>query len=214
MEKPKFDTIEEFHTYIEEHAHEHSHLAFLGTILQKTRDLLVERGRVEDAKLAQIEMDALNFDLRDGDLGSMFSGVDKDGQAREYPSIEMFGDERGTYIERRLSGTKHPVLSARFAHVLWKSTMKIGFGQQAIDSYLESLELYEKQDTLKPEEHFGLIISQSLITAFKLSLSTKDKVRITASKTKLLDLLRTFNQESSSHLGANFSSCTNLNVIA
>jgi len=61
------------------------------------------------------------------------------------------------------------------------------------------LELYEKQDTLKPEEHFRLIISQSLITAFKLSLSTKDKVRITASKTKLLDLLRTFNQESSSH---------------
>jgi len=71
--------------------------------LQKTRDLLVERGREEDAKLAQIEMDALNFDLQDGDLGSMFSGVDKGGQAREYPSIEMFGDERGTYIERRLS---------------------------------------------------------------------------------------------------------------
>ena len=196
---PVFDTLLAFHAYADAHAHEFQHLPSLGTIAQHTRDRLITAGNTAEASSAQIEVDALSFDLRDGDLASMFSGSDTTGKLVEYPDPKTFTDARRSYLYRRLQDSNNPALLARYAHVLWKSReRKIEHAHRAIDSYLDSIEPYVQEDSRYPDQHFGLTVSQAIVVTFRIALSINDSERINRCKHRLVDLVSDLNSKSTS----------------
>lgn len=194
-----FDTLRAFYAYADAHAHEFQHLPSLGTIVQHTRDRLSSAGEDDDAGLAQVEVDALNFDLRDGDLSYMFAGHDGSGQLVEYPDLKTFVDDRLSYIRRRLHDSDNSTLLARYAHILWKSgDRRIEHAHRAIDSYLGSIDSYVHEDSCHPDQHFGLTVIQAIISACRIALSINDSERIERCKRRIVDLVTGFNTESTS----------------
>ena len=126
---PILDNLDEFYSYADAHAHELSHLASLGDYAQKIRDRSHRDVTTHDATLSQIEINALSFDLRGGDLASMFTF-----QHGEYPDPNAFDDEHRSYLNRRLQSAKSATLIARYSHVLWKAgERRIDHARRAID---------------------------------------------------------------------------------
>ena len=198
---PILDNLDEFYSYADAHAHELSHLASLGDYAQKIRDRSHRDVTAHDATLSQIEINALSFDLRGGDLASMFTF-----QHGEYPDPNAFDDEHRSYLNRRLQSAKSATLIARYSHVLWKAgERRIDHARRAIDSYLESVELHVQQDTRCPEDHFGILISQEVIAACRIALSIGDSTRVHKCQRKLIDLVTNFNHESSSRYNLVFN---------
>ena len=198
-DSPVFDTLRAFYAYADAHAHEFQHLPSLGTIVQHTRDRLSSAGENDDAGLAQVEVDAISFDLRDGDLSSMFAGHDGNGKIVEYPDLKTFVDDRRSYIRRRLHDSANSTLLARYAHILWNSgDRRIEHAHRAIDSYLGSIDSYVHEDRCRPDQHFGLTVIQAMMSACRIALSINDKERIDRCKRRIVDLVTGFNTESTS----------------
>ena len=198
-DQPTFGRLSEFYAFADAHAHEYPHVQFLGSTLQKTRDRLRGKDEDDEAALVQIEVDALSFDLRGGDLASMFSGVDQDGNQQEYPDTRKFSHDHRSYLERRMQSTKSPALVARYAHILWKCAgHSVVQARQAIDSYLESVDLYKGEDERHPSDSFGLLLSWVVIAAFRISLSICDVERTATCRRILIDLVCNFNTDSKS----------------
>ena len=154
-----FDRLCKFHAFSDVHAHEYPHLQFLGSVVQTTRDHLLGDDRADEAILAQIEVDALSFHLSDGDLASMYTCTDSDGNPQEYPDAMRFNDEQRSHLVRRAQDAKNPTLVARYSHVRWKAPGRtVERAQRAIDSYLESVDLYIQEDERRPSEQFAPLI--------------------------------------------------------
>ena len=92
---------------------------------------------------------------------------------------------------------KNPTLVARYSHVLWKAPGRtVERAHRAIDSYLESVDLYIQEDERHPSEQFAPLISQIVIAAFRIALSIRDSDRINKCLKTPLDLIRNFNPNS------------------
>jgi hypothetical protein len=193
-----FDSLRAFYAYADAHAHEFQHLPSLGTVVQQTRDRLSSAGEDDDAGFAQVEVDVLSFDLRDGDI-ALFAGHDGNGELVEYPDYKTFIDDRRSYVRRRLHGSDNPTLLARYAHILWKSgDRKIEHAHRAIDSYLDSIDLYVHEDRCRPDQQFGLTVTQAMMSACRIAFSINDEERIDRCKRRVVDLVTDFNTASTS----------------
>lgn len=152
----------------QKYSHQHS------DIFKDVRDKLFKDRRDEEAKLAQYEIDFLNFNIHANKLSSLFSGTNEKGEPFEYPSLKQFTEDTYNHLLKRQKEVKNPFLKAKYSHLLWLSPKKkIEYAKTAIDSYIKLIPIRAKQDKLYPTNHFGLQVLESATNAFLLSISTK-----------------------------------------
>jgi hypothetical protein len=176
-------------------AYKYSHQ--LANLFQKLRDLKHKAGFVDEAKLAQWEIDCFSFTLRDGELKPQATMTDDKGHLFAFPDISKFSDEELDYIEKRLSESSNPILKARYVHILWGSKKKHDkYAKIAIDTYLELIKVYEEKDKREPSEHYGLDVVNSIKNAYAFAFQIN--YRTDAVKAEMCRLVRDFNPSSSS----------------
>ena len=84
---------------------------------------------------------------------------------------------------------KNPVLSARYAHILWESPNKHGkYAEIAIDSYLELVEIWTEKDRANPDELYGLSVVESIRTAYYLARNSNNRNKLKKIITKIKEL--------------------------
>ena len=184
---------------MEERALDYKYLHQIADIFQKVRDEMHMKQNVEEEKKAQWEIDIFNFSTKENKIQPLYTMTNDTGEEIKYPNYDRFDDSTYDYIIKRLNSTSHPLLKARYAHVLWFSPKKHGkYAQIAIDAYLELIRLYEEKDKARPREHFGLDILDAVKNAFFLSLNCNDNKRLKRAKSEIKRLIFNFNSESSS----------------
>ena len=120
----------------------------------------------------QWEIDCFSFRIVKNQLKSM---IERDNE--KYPDLDTFSDETYNYYNERLNNTEHPLLKARYAHVLWFSPKKerFSYAKEAIDAYLKLIELYEGKNEYKPEKNYGMDLVGVIQNTFILSHQVKYK---------------------------------------
>jgi len=170
-----FKEIGDLYCHLDSHAQDYAHFGSIGDLFQKCRDLLQSNGREAEAQQAQIELDSFNFWLDEGLLKPTFSGMTQDGKPREYPTIERFDQKAQNYIVARFEAATNPILKARYAHVLWLTTKDYRYAESAIQEYFAAVPLHEASDLAKPLDQHGLNVSESIIAASIIVMSTNSK---------------------------------------
>jgi len=106
-----------------------------------------------------------------------------------------FDENAYGYAAKRLQTTKNPILTARYAHVLWSGPKKnISYARIAIDSYIEAAKVYEQKDRAEPNGQWGLEVVSGILNAYGLAVKTK--CRPDEVKMWMLDLIKHFNPQS------------------
>ena len=77
------------------------------------------------------------------------------------------------------------------------------YAKAAIDSYLELVKIYEKQDTEKPDKHYGLDAMNAIRNAFFIACQVKH--RLADAKSEIIRLIKKFNVKSSSTFALRFN---------
>jgi len=195
----EFLDLESVYEHLEERALDYKYLHQIANVFQKVRDEMHKKQNVEEEKKAQWEIDVFNFSIKENKIHPLHIKTNDKGEKVKYPTYDRFDNFTYDYIIKRLNSTSHPLLKARYAHILWFSPKKHGkYSQIAIDAYLELIKLYEEKDKAKPKEHFGLDILNAISNAFFLSLNSNDEKKLNRAKSKIKRLIFDFNSESSS----------------
>jgi len=193
----EFFEIDELYEHLETDAGNYEYDHQIANLFQKVRDRKNEVGQTETAEKAQWEIDCFSFRTQNGELKSMFSGTDKNGQPWEYPSISKLSDKELDYIESRLESTSNSILRARYAHILWETPRKhIKYAKLAVDSYIGLVSFYEKKDREDPQAHKGLDVLRSVEEASLLAF--KINYRLDDIRSQVSRLVKEFNYNSSS----------------
>ena len=195
----EFLDLESVYNHLEERALDYKYLHQIAGIFQKVRDEMHRKQNAEEEKKAQWEIDVFNFSIKDNKVQPQFVMTNDKGEEVRYPNYDRFDFATYDYIIKRLNSTAHPLLRARYAHVLWFSPKKHGkYAQIGIDAYLELIKLYEEKDKARPQEHFGLDTLDATKNAFFLSLNSNDEKRLNRAKSEIKRLIFNFNSESNS----------------
>ena len=193
----EFNELIELYDHLEVNVGEYKYDHNIADLFQKLRDLKHKNGQADDAEKAQWEIDCFNFVTKNGKLKPMFSGTDGQGQPFEYPSMSKLSEKELDYIEARLEATSHPIIRARYAHILWESPTKHKkYAEIAVDSYLILLKFFEEKDMSHPEAHYGLDVLKSIEQALFLAFSAN--YRVEDVRSEMSRLVKEFNFESSS----------------
>lgn len=191
--------LESAYNHLEERALDYKYLHQIAGIFQKVRDEMHRSQNVEEEKKAQWEIDVFNFSIKENKVHPLYTMTNDKGEEVKYPTYDRFDDSTYDYIIKRLNSTSHPLLKARYAHVLWFSPKKHGkYAQIGIDAYLELIKLYSEKDKARPQEHFGLDTVDATKNAFFLSLNSNDEKRLNRAKSEIKRLIFNFNSKSSS----------------
>jgi len=143
------------------------------------------------------EVNALDAVLRDGALTYQFSGSDGKGDSFVYPDLDNLVSEAYEHYERRLLQVQHPLLKARYAHLLWQGPKKNSqFAQEAIRAYLELIPLLETRIRQETESVGDRGLIPAVTAAFLLSVRTKSD--LTRPKAELFRLLNDYERTSPS----------------
>ncbi|KAB2880772.1 DUF4209 domain-containing protein [bacterium] len=194
--------LEEVYEKLESHSENNFWHDVTGDFL-KVRDEKKENGFEEIAQIAQWEIEFFSFRIIKNELHSMWKSGD-----HEFPALKTFTDQTYDYLVTRLNSSKNPPVKARYAHILWLSPRRnFDYAKTAVDSYLASIILLEKLDQAEPDKHHGLHLVDTLLNAFRISISTKYKADVL--KTEVLRLINEFYINSSSSFYLRFE-LTNL----
>jgi len=197
--KMDFTDLESVYNHLEEHALDYKYLHQIANLFQKIRDEMHVKKNSEEEKKAQWEIDIFNFSFNENQVQPLHTGSNEKGEKIEYPNYDRFDDSTYEYVTQRLTATAHPILKARYAHILWFSPKRHGkYAQIAVDAYLELVKLYEQKDKNEPNEHFGLSVLDTIKNAFFLSCTINDETRLNSTKSEIKRLIFNFNSESSS----------------
>jgi hypothetical protein len=193
-----FADLESAYAHLEEQALDYKYLRQIADDFQKIRDKMHVNEKPEEEKKAQWETDIFNFSFTKNQLQPLFTKSNEKGEKIEYPSYDRFDDSTYDYIVQRLDSTKNPLLTARYAHILWFSPRRHGkYAQTAVDAYLELVKIYEQKDKDKPNEHFGSSLVDAIKNAFFLSRTINDETRLNLTKSEIKRLILNFNPKSS-----------------
>ena len=120
--------------------------------------------------------------------GPQFAATKPDGTPYYAPDIKEIDAEIIAYWEERSTQTPHPIMQARYADLVWdlKKTVtgeepSVAFPHRAIDAYLDGVETHRYKE---PLIHAALASQRAL----ELALRIRDKNRMQACKTAMLDL--------------------------
>lgn len=193
----EFSELADLYAHLESNAADYKYDHQIANLFQKLRDLKQKAGESDEAEMAQWEVDCFSFRIQNGELKSMYSWPDDKGHPVEYPMISRLTGNTLDYIASRLESTKNPILTARYAHILWASPRKHAkYAKQAVDSYLELIKVYEEKDKKDPKEHYGLDVLEAMETASFLAFTINYRTDDVFSEIKRL--VKGFNIESSS----------------
>ena len=117
------------------------------------RDLFKACNNNKDNQKRQWEIDCFSFRIQGNQLKPMVINANNE----KYPDLDNFSGEAYKYFMERLHNTEHPLLKARYAHVLWFSPQKekFSYAKKTVDAYLELIILYEAKNKQKPYNNFG-----------------------------------------------------------
>ena len=192
-----FPDLESAYAHLEEQALDYKYLRQIANLFQKIRDKMHVNEKPEDEKKAQWEVDIFNFSFTKNQVQPLYTKSNEKGEKIEYPNYDRFDDSTYDYFVQRLNSTKHPLLKARYAHILWFSPRRHGkYSQIAIDAYLELVKIYEQKDKDEPNAHFGSSLLNVIINAFFLSRVINDKTRLNSTKSEFKRLIFNFNSKS------------------
>jgi len=187
--------INELYEFLERESYQFIHLTEIGDLFKQIRDSYLERGEEDSAQKAQWEIDFFEFTARGNELIAKFIFKDENDEEIGYPDLINFNDSTYEYLLERFNSTNHPVLKARYSHILWLSPRKHNnYANEAIKNYLEICDECRKNDLENPKGRYGHGVLESISSAFGISI--KSQMQVDNVKPKLLNLLRDFNRES------------------
>ncbi len=188
-----FKNLKSIYKYLEENILNYKHMSEISKIFQDYRDLKFKEKNITEVQIAQWEIDFLSFVITDNKLQPMTTYTDDKGMPGEYPNLKLFDDKTYKYLIKRFESTNNPLLKTRYSHILWHSPEKnIKYAQEAINSYLQLLEIYKKKDKEFPDKHYGLYILISINNAYYLATQVKYKIKKIKSIIKYLITRYTF----------------------
>ena len=186
------DTFDTLYEHLENHA---SNYRYSHQISDLFKPLIEKYGEEKDSineKKAHIEREAFLFHIIDGELNPTFTRNTSEGELK-FPDFAKWDEESFQYIMERLEATKNPVLSARYAHILWESPHKHGkYAEIAIDSYLELVEVWTEKDKANPDDHYGLSVIDTIKTAYYLARNSNNQKRLKKIISKIKELLKDY----------------------
>lgn len=189
--------FESIYEHLEESAINYKYLHQIGELFKNLRDLKQLEENKGEAEKAQWELDFFNFVIRDNKLSPKFSATNEKGEVIEFPTLKRFDERTYAYLIERWNITLSPLTKARYSHLLWLSPKKhLKYAKTAVDSYLELIKIYEKNDLEKPEEDYGLDVISGLRNAFFIGCQVK--YRLADIKNEMTRLIKKFNMKSSS----------------
>lgn len=192
----KFSTIASLYDHIEVNALDYNDHD-IANLFKNLRDLKREENQLDEAQIAQYEVDVFYFTLKNGNIDSLYSMTNSHGEIIEYPRVGNLTDKFCEYLVSRFDSTSNPKLKSRYGHILWFSPKKNGkYAQIAIECYLELIKLYEEKDLLNPQEHYGAEVLGSIKNAYYLSRNMNDGHLIKVTKSKIKSLIFHFNPRS------------------
>jgi hypothetical protein len=159
---------------------------------------LADRFKANDMKAelneAWWEMNAFDSVLKDGTLTWQFSGTNDNGDTVVYPDLNKLDMAAFEHYRERFCAVSHPLLKARYAHLLWQGPTKNSkYAQAAADAYMGNIPLIEQtlRDTKRP------LTGQQLIAAMKAAflLSAQCKLDLAGSKSQLFRLVSNYDPE-------------------
>lgn len=191
------DDFKSLYNHLEENAMSYEYPHQIAELFKRLRDLKHKENKADEAEIAQWEIDFFSFGLNDNKLSPKFTGTDEKGQVIKYPTLDEFDDRTYAYLMERSGATRSPLTRARYSHLLWLSPKKhLKYAKAAIDSYLELVKIYEKQDIEKLEKHYGLDVLNAIRNAF--FIAGQVKYRLADTKSEMIRLIKKFNVNSSS----------------
>jgi hypothetical protein len=193
-----FNDFTSLYDYLEKNAIDCGY-SQISDLFQKLRDLKRNENKLDEAEIAQWEIDFFSFRIKEGELHPMLTVPNDKGDIVECPTLDRFDDRTYDYLIKRLHSVSNPLLKARYSNILWCSPKKHSkHAKMSEDSYLELIKIYEVKDVKEPKEHYGLDVLRSFINAYSIAYQMKynvDKVKL-----ELKRLITKFNSESSSSL--------------
>lgn len=196
-EMSDFDDLQSLYKHLENHAEEYKYPHQIGVLFRKVRYHSEANVRSDEAEKAQWEVDFFNFRLKGGVAESARIETDQKGKLLKYPGYGWFSDETFAYLVGRFETTGNPILTARYAHILWCSPRKhTRFASAAVDAYLDTLSIYEAKDRQSPTGHWGLDVLKASVNAWKIACQVGYRVGYV--KEELKRLVKEFNFRSSS----------------
>ena len=88
-----FMELKDLYGHVESCAGTYKYSHQLANLFQKLRDLKHKAGFVDEAKLAQWEIECFSFTLRDGELKPLTTMADDKGHLFAFPDISKISDE-------------------------------------------------------------------------------------------------------------------------
>jgi len=199
-----FKDMKSLYGHIEKNALEYISPHQIGNEFKVLRDKFQRTGKEDDAKKSQWEMDCFYYIMEEGNLEPFMTLPNENGEIVEIPTIKDYEEDAYLYFIERLNSTNNPLLMARYAQLLWNSPKKHAkYARLAVDAYLNLVNVYEEKDKERPEEHYGLEVLKAVKNAF--FISRQSRYRVKDVKSKILNLIKKFNPESSSLYALKFT---------
>jgi hypothetical protein len=193
----EFNDLDEIYSHLEEAAFSFEYAISIGDLFKNIRDKFTNDGEIEEAIVAQWELEFFHFNIKEGKCSPMFEGPQQNGESYKWPTFVSYTDWTYAYLKRRLRSTKNPLLISRYSHILWCSPKRHSFfAKQAIDAYVEVVKLWKEVDEDAPDDHYGVKVGDAIENAY--FLSSKINYRKNDLKNALRDLVFNFNWQSSS----------------
>lgn len=195
--------MDALYRHIEENATNYKYPHNIGDEFKALRDRYHKENQEEEARKAQWEIDVFFFMLEEGDVKPMMTWTGQNGDVVEVPSMKDYNEKTFLYLIDRLNSTANPLLRSRYAHILWNSPKKHAkYAREAVESYLELADIYEKKDLENPSDNFGLDVLRAVRNAFFIARRSKHKIN--EAKIRIIKLIKKFNLESSSSYALRF----------
>jgi hypothetical protein len=169
----------------------------ISNFFRLARDSFEKRGLTDEVRIAQIETITFGFRIENGSLAPYARLPNNTGELIDIPNMSDFKDNDCEYLIKRYKESAHPMLKARYAHVLWKCQRRDwSCANKAIDDYFDLIKIFETKDSINPQKTLGITITGFIRVICKLVCSINhDHEKI---KSEIFRLLNGFNTKSPS----------------
>lgn len=169
----------------------------ISNFFKNVRDKFEKVGLLKEARTAEIEINTFGFRINRGSLVPFAQMPNDLGVLIEIPSLTNFHESDYIYLKKRYNESKHPMLKARYSHVLWEGSQKqYKCAKKSIEAYFDLIRIFEEKDSINPHNSFITSIISYIYVICKLSCSIKaDTENI---RREVFRLLNNFNPKSES----------------
>lgn len=132
-----------------------------------------------EKQIAQWELECFMFQIVDTRVFSFsYSTGENPGDVFEYPKLDEHQKEAFEYVKKRAEKASHPILKARYNHLLWRAIKGVKnaiHAKKAIDAYFELLNSKNEKDKINDENNNQILSRKCKVLVSAVS-ETKYKV--------------------------------------